>query len=180
MGCDCASDYAEEVGPHRGFTLMTSFKVLSLVLALYFGCTVLDGQTSTSLGSSTDAKGTPLAAIVPGSPAGSFALSDFEQINLYNGHLNISLPLLYVNGRGKAGFTLTLGISRPPWIAETPLKQVCYVPASQQVCHYEWSSSPSSDWWNPFSQPYGPGTLVVKHSVDKPLNCGTFDSPRVW
>ena len=36
----------------------------------------------------------------PGAPAGSYSLSGFEKVNLFNGHLNFQLPLLQVSGRG--------------------------------------------------------------------------------
>src|SRR6266851_5790441 len=41
---------------------------------------------------------TPLA-MTPGAPAGSYALSGFDNVNLYNGNLNFSLPLLKIGGR---------------------------------------------------------------------------------
>ena len=47
-----------------------------------------------------------------GAPAGSFALSDFESINLYSGKVNFALPLLRIGGRGEAGYTMTLRIER--------------------------------------------------------------------
>jgi hypothetical protein len=42
---------------------------------------------------------TPLG-LSPGMPAGSYALSDFDAVNLYNGNLGFRLPLLSVAGRG--------------------------------------------------------------------------------
>ena len=38
-----------------------------------------------------------------GRPAGSYALSDFDTVNLYNGNMTIHLPLLDIKGRGAAG-----------------------------------------------------------------------------
>lgn len=40
--------------------------------------------------SATD--GTTPSGIAPGSPSGSYALSGFDNINLYNGNLNFALP----------------------------------------------------------------------------------------
>jgi RHS repeat-associated protein len=54
---------------------------------------------------------TPLA-MTPGAPSGSFALSGFENANLFNGNLSFHLPLLHVGGRGEAGYTLTLTVER--------------------------------------------------------------------
>src|SRR5437867_2894892 len=54
---------------------------------------------------------TPLA-MTPGAPSGSFALSGFENVNLFNGNLSFHLPLLHVGGRGEAGYTMTLTVER--------------------------------------------------------------------
>src|SRR5215467_320261 len=53
---------------------------------------------------------TPLA-MTPGAPAGSYSLSGFDNVNLYNGNLNTSLPLLQIGGRGGAHTVLTLGLN---------------------------------------------------------------------
>src|SRR5262245_33489898 len=68
-------------------------------------------QTTTS--SATDMK-TP-AALTPGAPAGSYALSDFDNVNLYNGNLNFRLPLVSVGGRGAAGYTIMLALNSKRW-----------------------------------------------------------------
>ena len=50
--------------------------------------------------------------LMPGSPAGSYSLSDFEDINLYNGSLNFSLPILPIGGRGGAGYAMKVNIQQ--------------------------------------------------------------------
>ena len=40
---------------------------------------------------------TPLG-LSPGAPAGSYALSGFENVNPYNGNLNFHLPLIGIGG----------------------------------------------------------------------------------
>lgn len=62
-------------------------------------------QTSVTDGS------TPLA-LAPGAPAGSYALSGFDNINAYNGNLNFRLPLLHIGGRGGAGYTMVLALEK--------------------------------------------------------------------
>jgi len=52
---------------------------------------------------------TPLG-IAPGTPSGSYPLSDLDTVNLYNGGLNFSLPLLKIAGRGGAGYTMIVKI----------------------------------------------------------------------
>ena len=50
------------------------------------------------------------SALTPGTPLGSYALSDIENVNLSNGNLSISLPLHRIGGRGNAGYTISLPI----------------------------------------------------------------------
>src|SRR6185295_11757377 len=50
--------------------------------------------------------------LTPGSPAGSYALSDFDSVNLFNGSLNFRLPLLTIGGRGNAAHTIYLPIEQ--------------------------------------------------------------------
>lgn len=54
---------------------------------------------------------TPLG-LSPGSPAGSYPLSDFETVNLYNGGLNFHLPLMSIGSRGATGYSLPLHIEQ--------------------------------------------------------------------
>jgi len=63
--------------------------------------------------------GTTPSGLTPGAPAGSYALSGFENVNLYNGNLNFHLPLLPVGGRGGAGYAITLGIDNKDWNVRT-------------------------------------------------------------
>ena len=59
---------------------------------------------------STD--GTTPLGLTPGSPTGSYALSDFDVVNLYNGSLNFRLPIYQIAGRGGAGFAITLQVQK--------------------------------------------------------------------
>src|SRR5689334_10174790 len=59
---------------------------------------------------------TPLG-LSPGAPAGSYSLSDFEDVNLFNGTLNVSLPLSKIAGRGEAGYSLMLRVDHK-WLVE--------------------------------------------------------------
>ncbi len=56
-------------------------------------------------------------ALEPGTPAGSFLLSGFESVNLFNGKLNAALPLLDVGGRGDLSHTIQLRFEQP-WKVE--------------------------------------------------------------
>src|SRR5262245_49648052 len=45
-------------------------------------------------------------ALQPGSPAGSYVLSELDTLNLYNGSAHVEIPLLQIGGRGEAGYTM--------------------------------------------------------------------------
>jgi hypothetical protein len=62
--------------------------VLALLLIEYASMIRAQGYNATPLGAA------------PGAPAGSYELSDLENINLFNGNLNFRLPLLEIGGRG--------------------------------------------------------------------------------
>ncbi len=53
--------------------------------------------------SATDGN-TPLG-LSPGAAAGSYPLSDLDQIGLFNGDLSFKLPIMHIGGRGAAGYT---------------------------------------------------------------------------
>ena len=109
---------------------------------------------------STDGK-TPLA-LKPGTPAGSYALSDFDNINPYNGALNFHLPLLSIGGRGMAGYTMTLPIEQKWRIHTTAIYLIVYeegggppLPEPQTTyLHF-----PTANWWTGIKPGYGPGVL---------------------
>lgn len=72
--------------------VLTFTKTLLVTCGLSFA---VGAQTSATDGS------TPLG-LQPGAPAGSYALSGFDNVNLYNGNLSFQLSLLGVSGRGGA------------------------------------------------------------------------------
>src|ERR1041384_2012181 len=88
--------------------------------------------------------GSTPASQAPGAPAGSYALSGFENVNLYNGHLNFHLPLLPIGGRGESGYTITLPIEAR-WVVEG---QVGFG-----------GFTPSFNWWTGIKPGYSPGIL---------------------
>jgi hypothetical protein len=70
---------------------------------------------SASAQSITDGS-TPLG-LSPGAPACSYSLSDFDSVNLYNGNLSFSLPIVKIAGRGGAGYTMTARIEQK-WLVD--------------------------------------------------------------
>jgi hypothetical protein len=142
-----------------------SFVIALLLLPLTTAVSaqdVFDGRTPTGL--------------APGAPAGSYALSGFESINLFNGHLNFSLPLLRVGGRGSAEYTMMLPIERT-WSAtfgSLPL------PTGGELHFY---GANDTEWYeripwfarNPYDM-YMPGKLFGRNGVEGALHC---DNPVV-
>ncbi len=58
------------------------------------------------------------SGLAPGAPAGSYALSGFDNVNLYNGNLNFRLPIISVGGRGSAGTSIGLLLEQK-WMVTT-------------------------------------------------------------
>lgn len=52
-------------------------------------------------------------ALAPGSPAGSYRLSDIDTVNLFNGSVNVHLPLTGISGRGGARDVAALSWTSP-------------------------------------------------------------------
>src|ERR1043166_564361 len=105
-------------------------------------------QTTTSTTSVTDGR-TP-SGLQPGSPAGSYELSGFDNVNLYNGNLSFHLPLLKVGGRGSAGSALMLALNLKSW----------HVKHTHKVIHGDDVNSyaPTQTGWVPYGG-YGAGEL---------------------
>ena len=108
--------------------------------------------------SATDGS-TPLA-LRQGQPAGSFALSGFDNVNPYNGNLNFHLPLLQIGGRGAAQMTMMLKIDSKGWHVkhkEVPLSpdDPKYTDATQ----FGISNIPEPNQWSPSA---GYGAVVMK------------------
>jgi RHS repeat-associated protein len=111
--------------------------------------------------SSTDST-TPLA-LTPGAPAGSYALSGLESINLYNGNLSFHIPLLTVGGRGSAQYTMTL-----------PIEQHWRVVKIDQYGYP--ANVPTTSPWGFLTPGYGPGVLESRVNVDPQVGAFCGDS----
>ena len=107
--------------------------------------------------------GTTPLALSPGAPAGSYALSGFDNVNLYNGHLNFNLPLLQIGGRGGARMTLPLPIERTWRIEENA------IPLPGGGVNTIFIAQPN--WWMGL-EPYGLGKLAARHVGEGETNCG--------
>jgi hypothetical protein len=122
--------------------------LLLLPLLLLLCAATAQAQTTSSTASDT----TTPKALSPGAPAGSYALSGFEHVNLYNGNLDFHLSLLRVGGRGSAGYTMMLAIDAKKW----------------SVRHSETDTTeswvPTQNRWNDIEPGYSPGVMVGRQS----------------
>ncbi len=118
--------------------------LVTLLITLSGFSVIVNAQRST-----TD--GTTPAALSPGAPAGSYALSGFETVNFYNGGLNCTVPLLGLSGRGVAAMTVSL-----------PIEQKWRVDHNDEFGVH----TPVAYWWNGLAPGYGPGVLQARHVVE--------------
>lgn len=134
--------------------------LLGLMLVLSASAFAQYNSTTTSL---TDSH-TP-TAIAPGTPAGSYALSGFDNINLFNGHLNFSLPLLNVGGRGEAGYTITLPIEQTWRVKST--KSYSQPPGGFTTVPVTYQYYPEYNSWDGIKPGYSPGVLQGRNARDR-------------
>jgi RHS repeat-associated protein len=108
---------------------------------------------------------TPLA-LTPGAPQGSYQLSGFENVNLFNGDLNFSLPLLNIGGRGEARVPMMLPI-------ETRWRTYFYeyLTVTGQYANIEIATP---NWWSSLRPGYGPGVLAGRLGQDSFTDCGEY------
>jgi hypothetical protein len=114
---------------------------------------VAAAQTTSALDGST-----PLG-LSPGAPAGSYALSGFGNVNLYNGNLDFHLPLVRVSGRGKAESASLLGLNTKWTVNHRPIGTDGDI-----------LDTPSTNWWTR-NAGYGPGVLAGRQSGDGVFTC---------
>src|SRR2546423_1777739 len=93
----------------------------SFIAALLLLLAAGSAAAQSSVPTSTTPPAMPPQGMGPGSPAGSYALSGFDNVNLLNGNLNFRLPLLTIGGRGTAGYTMTLATNTKTWQGKTQL-----------------------------------------------------------
>lgn len=97
--------------------------------------------------------GTTPLAVSPGAPAGSYQLGGFDNVNLYNGHLNFRLPLINVGGRGAAHYPITL-LLQQIWTTDS------FYDSANQTTHYY----PSQNWWSSGGPGFSPGVLQIRYA----------------
>src|SRR5215203_3699923 len=132
------------------YYLLTFAQSLILLVGLSFAVTA---QTK----SATDGS-TPLG-LQPGAPAGSYALSGFDNVNLYNGNLSFQLSLLQVSGRGGAQMPVLLPIAGKWRISDLTIPQF----NGGVIHHY----LPLQSWWENNERKYSPGLVITLLSLEQ-------------
>jgi RHS repeat-associated protein len=97
---------------------MTALTVTATLLNLYRSCGIILLLSLLLAGSASAQSGTSSSThsgTAPGAAAGSYRLSDFDSVNVYNGNVSLHLPLLSIGGRGGAQTTLMVSGNNPKW-----------------------------------------------------------------
>lgn len=113
--------------------------------------------------------GTTPRGIAPGTPAGSYLISNVESVDLYGGKPNVVVPIVHVGGRGTAGYTIVAPVSQSTstWVTDfRSLCTPCNDPGYTNVVDAKrgptqvWSSLPK----------YAPGVLAQRTTLLGPVN----------
>jgi YD repeat-containing protein len=144
-----------------GITIASLIRAAVLVTLSLLWLGIVQGQSP--VGNKTTTAGwTPLAE-QPGAPVGSYPLSGFDNVNLFNGHLNFHLPLLHIGGRGSTGYTMTLPIEQHWNVQTIPIPHCDMNGCTYDPADYRHIANPV--WWTGGLLPgYGPGVMVGRQS----------------
>ncbi len=106
-------------------------------------------------------------AVAPGAPTGAYRISDIENVNLSNGNLNVSLPLLQIGGRGTAGYTMMLPIENKWNIRQVTSRSGDH---GNVITHHYF---PEDNWggFSPNRSKYSPGSMRGQRASDIPEAC---------
>jgi RHS repeat-associated protein len=151
------------------FSFVIPFHQLFIALSTATLLLVLTTASNAQTTNPTD--GSTPAGLTPGAPAGSYGLSGFDNVNLYNGNMNFRLPLISMGGRGGAGYTVTLPIEQH-WTVDKYTDPDD--PASTTFMA-------NGNWWEVVKPGYYPGVMQRRMVGSLTTNCGTQSHPiRVW
>ncbi len=125
---------------------------MGAVMLLMLLTTVASAQSSTT--------GLTPPALTPGTPSGSYPLSNLDSINLFNGSLNFHLPLLNISGRGGAGMPIVFKIEQHWRIEESS-------PCSPCGSFFY----PTYNWWTGITPGYGPGVMQTRTLTQGQQEC---------
>jgi hypothetical protein len=151
---------------HLAQTLRSMLIVLvQLSCGVALTLAVLTNVANAQTTSATDGY-TPLG-LSPGAAAGSYPLSDLDQIGLYNGDLSFDLPIMHIGGRGAAGYTMMLkpGQQSLKWRVHHQISQTCGQYGCTITGHAYY---PTQNWWTASQPGFSPGVVVGRKSGENP------------
>jgi RHS repeat-associated protein len=143
------------------------FRFASVILfLLLIGC----GLEIEKVFAGSDTDGRTPSHLTPGAPAGSYGISNFENVNLFNGHLNVTMPLSSLAGRGDVGYSVNLPIEQQwrilyfgaiyennPYPADPANGGgIMYPPPAAIV--------PVGQWWTNLKPGYSPGVVIGRRA----------------
>src|SRR5262249_22183540 len=113
-------------------------------------------------------------ALTPGSPAGSYPLSGFDNVNLFNGKASVAIPMMEVGARGEARYTMTTTVDRT-W--EVSTIDNCDLDLNgNKVCH-EATVVDDAATTHSFAPGLTPGIMWSRASGDNVTYCVQSLSP---
>jgi RHS repeat-associated protein len=134
-----------------------SFPPIKIAIAICILSLTVTAQTR----SATDGS-TPLG-LQPGAPAGSYALSGFDNVNLFNGGLSFQLSLLSVAGRGGTQMPVMLPIEGKWRVLDLAIPQ-----SGGTFSHHY---MPVQTWWENNDPKYRPGSVVARQGSFDVMQC---------
>lgn len=126
-------------------------------LSLFAGIALLTVIIANQTTAQNPTQGFTPSGLKPGAPAGSYGLSGFDNINLYNGNLNFSLPLLSIGGRGNAKMPMMLTIDSVRWSIGKDSGE------GWEIFY------PDPNWWGGLRAGYGPGVLQGRMAMTQAM-----------
>src|SRR5262245_16381494 len=129
------------------------------------------GQSTLTAGS-WDGRTPP--ALTPGAPAGSYPLSGFDNVNLFNGKASVAIPLMEIGARGEARYTMMTTVDRT-WDVST-IHNCDFEVNGNIVCH-EATIVNDAAATRKFAPGLSPGTMWSRASGDKVTYCVSLGNP---
>jgi hypothetical protein len=108
--------------------------------------------------------------VAPGTPAGSYALSDLETVDLYSGRVNFVIPIHSIRGRGSAGYQMAVPVQRGWTIQQVTVGTTTEpYPASMETPDVSYGLLPSEP--DLAVEPYTPGYMVARAVGETNTTC---------
>src|ERR1051325_8434047 len=130
---------------------------------------VATGIRAQSTATNLEGNETP-GALKPGAPAGSYALSGIENINIYNGNLSAGIPLLKVGGRGDASYVMTQQLAQREWTVDHNLVIYTNYSSTRQTW-YSYAQPQLKQQYYTYGAGLGPGILHGRRAGKDYVTC---------